>query len=350
MKTSMISRMAGGCLVLVLGTGTASGQFNWTGLGDGVNWEDASNWNNNALPGAADLVFTGGGGRTVTLSTDQEVDALRFTNGDNLIHTAGTLTVGTGSTRTQSSFPEFGPGSSFYAMSGNAAYNQTDGGRFTMGQRSGGTLTMVDNASMSNNGAIWLGMDGTFDGSITGNASISSGGTIQLARFASPSSVLRLSESASLDADGFFVMSDAPVLSGDSLLEITGSDVSFEADGLFMREGATLSFIADQGGISTLNIDGPGNLIDNGGGLNPQLLIDLTNYTFSQPITLIDMSTGPVNGGFRGLAEGAVVAGTGGLTITYQGGADGFDVVLVPTPASTVILAPAALMIVRRRR
>ncbi|MEM9066776.1 MAG: hypothetical protein AAGB51_14960 [Planctomycetota bacterium] len=351
MITSKISRMAGGCLVLVLTAGNAAGQAaNWTGLGDGVNWEDPNNWSINALPGASDLVFTGGGGRTIFLSSDQEVDALRFTNGDNLVHTAGTLTVGTGGTRTESSFPEFGPGSSSYTMSGTAAYNQTDGGRFIMGRQGGSTLNMTDNASMSNTGAIWLGMDGTFDGSMSGNASLISGGTIQLARFASTSSVLRLSESSSVDADGFFVMSDAPALSGDSLLEIIGSSVSFETDGLFMREAATLSFVADSNGISTLFVDGPGNLVDNGGGMNPQLLLDFSSYNVTHPITLIDMSTGPVNGMFRGLAEGAVVAGTGGLTITYQGGADGYDVVLVPSPASAVCLAPAVLMIARRRR
>lgn len=351
MNTSMTSRMAGGCLVLVLFGGTAAGQaVRWTGLGDGVNWEDPNNWTNNELPGADNLVFSGGGGRTVFLSSDQEIDAVRFNDGDSLVHTAGTLTIGTGGPNRESSLPEFGPASSSYTMSGTAAYNQTDGGRFIIGRQAGGTLNMMDDASITNVGAIWLGMDGTFEGNISGSASIVSEGTIQLARFASSSSVLRLSENASVDADGFFVMSDAPDLSGSSLLEITGSNVSFEADGLFMREGATLSFIADDLGISALSIDGPGNLIDNGGGLDPQLIVDLNNYAFVEPITLIDMATGPVNGMFRGLEEGAVVAGTGGLTITYQGGADGFDVVLVPTPAATVVLAPAALMVARRRR
>ncbi|MEM1186150.1 MAG: hypothetical protein AAGI53_14255 [Planctomycetota bacterium] len=351
MSTSITSRMAGGCLVLALITGTAAAEtFRWTGLGDGVNWEDPNNWDRNAVPGADDLVFSGGGGRTITLSSDQEIDALRFNNGDNLVHTGGTLTVGTGGSATLSWFPEFGPAGSTYTMSGNAAYDQTDGGRFTFGRVASSLLTMTDNASISNVGAIWLGMDGTFDGTLSGNASISSQGTIQMARFASTSSVLRLSEDASIDADGFFVMSDDPNLSGDSLLEITGSDVSFQADGLFMREASTLSFIADADGVSTLFVDGPGNLRDNGGGLNPQLLIDLSSYTSNQPITLIDMSTGPVNGMFRGLAEGAVVAGTGGLTITYQGGADGFDVVLIPAPAATVVLASAGLMVGRRRR
>ncbi|MEN1704644.1 MAG: hypothetical protein AAGJ54_03900 [Planctomycetota bacterium] len=350
MRESRTSRMASGCLVLVLLSGTAAGQaVRWTGLGDGVNWEDPDNWTNNQLPGADDLVFSGGGGRTVFLSSDQEIGAIRFNDGDNLVHTAGTLTIGSGGPNGESSLPEFGPASSSYTMSGTAAYNQTDGGRFVIGRRAGGTLSMVDNASMFNMGAIWLGMDGTFEGEISGSASIASDGTIQMARFASSSSVLRLSESASLSADGFFVMSDAPDLSGSSLLEITGSGVSFDADGLFMREGATLSFIADELGISTLSIDGPGNLVDNGGGLDPQLLVDLASYDFAGAITLIDMATGPVNGIFRGLEEGTVVAGTGGRVITYQGGADGFDVVLVPAPA-TVLFAPATLVAIRRRR
>lgn len=67
-------------------------------------------------------------------------------------------------------------------------------------------------------------------------------------------------------------------------------------------------------------------------------------------IALIDMSTGPVNGMFRGLAEGAVVDGTGGMTISYFGGTDGFDVVLIPAPATAILLANALLLAGRRRR
>lgn len=56
------------------------------------------------------------------------------------------------------------------------------------------------------------------------------------------------------------------------------------------------------------------------------------------------MSTDPVNGMFRGLAEGAVVDGTGGMTISYFGGTDGFDVVLIPAPATGILLANDLLL------
>lgn len=56
------------------------------------------------------------------------------------------------------------------------------------------------------------------------------------------------------------------------------------------------------------------------------------------------MSTGPVNGMFRGLAEGAVVDGTGGMTISYFGGTDGFDVVIIPAPATGILLANDLLL------
>lgn len=62
------------------------------------------------------------------------------------------------------------------------------------------------------------------------------------------------------------------------------------------------------------------------------------------------MSTGPVNGMLRGLAEGAVVDGTGGMTISYFGVTDSFDVVLLPAPATAILLANALLLAGRRRR
>jgi hypothetical protein len=339
-----------GLAVLVWASPASADVFSWTGGGDGMNWEDPQNWNLGALPGADDLVFSGGGGRTIYLSSDQEIDAVRFNDGDNLIHTAGTLTVGGAGPDTESSFPEFGPAGSAYTMRGTARYNQTDGGLFILGRAAAGTLNMSEDASMSNAGEIWFGMDSAFEGNVSGNASITSQGSMQMARFASPSAVLRLSDNAVLNTEGFFVMSDAPDLSGSSTLELTGSGLSVGMNGLFMREGATLSFIADAGGVSALSVGGPADLFDNAGGLDPRLLVDLSAWTGSGPVTLIDMADGPVNGMFRGLAEGSVVAGTGGLTITYAGGMDGFDVVLIPAPASAVLAAGGLLAAGRRRR
>lgn len=341
---------ASGVMALACAAPLQAAVYSWTGLGDGINWEDAANWNLNALPGAGDLVFSGGGGRTLTLSSDQEIDALRFNDGDNLVHTAGTLTVGAAGPDTESSFPEFGPAGSSYTMSGTARYNQTDGGQFILGRAAHGTLNMLGGSSMHNVGEIWFGMDSGFVGNLSGNAAITSDASMQMARFASPNSELHLHDNASINAAGFFVMSDDASLSGSSLLELNGSGISFTSSGLFAREGATLSFIADALGVSTMSVNGPADLFDNGGGLDPQLLVDLSAYAVSGPVTLIDMSTGPVNGMFRGLAEGAVVAGTGGMTITYMGGADGFDVVLVPAPGSIALLGVAGFATAWRRR
>lgn len=98
-------------LGLALTCGAPAAVFTWDAGGEGANWEDPDNWNANALPGAADLVFSAGNrsARNVNLSSDQTMDALRFVNGDNLTHTAGTLTVGSAGPDTESSFPEFVP-------------------------------------------------------------------------------------------------------------------------------------------------------------------------------------------------------------------------------------------------
>lgn len=98
-------------LSLALTCGAPAAVFTRDAGGDGVNWEDPSNWNANALPGAADLVFSAGNGSTrhVNLSSDQTIDALRFVNGDDATHTAGTLTVGSAGPDTESSCPGFGP-------------------------------------------------------------------------------------------------------------------------------------------------------------------------------------------------------------------------------------------------
>ncbi len=325
--------------------------------GDGSSWEDALNWTGDSLPAAADLVFENTTGQTVTLSSNQEIDALRFADGANLTHTGGTLTVGGAGPDTESSFPEFGPNGSTYALSNDAAYNQTDGGLFILGRAGPGTLTMQDTSSITNAGEIWLGMDSTFNGTLTGSASIETLGAaaIQMARFGSPSSELSLSDTSSLTAAGFFVMSDFAGLSGSSLLTLNGSGLSVDVGGLFAREGATLAFNADGSGVSTIVVNGPSDLFDNGGGLDPQLSVDLSLLGAVGDVTLIDKTDGAtVNGIFRGLPEGSVVPGSLGRTITYVGN-DGYDVVLlssVPEPASAglsvAILAIAGMA--RRRK
>lgn len=118
-----------------------------------------------------------------------------------------------------------------------------------------------------------------------------------------------------------------------------------------MRENATLSFVADESGSSTISVNGPSDLFDNGGGDNPLLEVDFSAYAGTEEITLIDMSTGTVNGQFRDLAEGSVIPGSGGRTITYSGGADGFDVVAIPEPGTIGLIGlfGGGTLLIRRK-
>ncbi len=130
-------------------------------------------------------------------------------------------------------------------------------------------------------------------------------------------------------------------------------------DGFFVKNDidATLEFVADAGGVSPISVVGPraGNPDDELGGasvwlndgvddpafcadpVNPldscgmaTLVVDLSAYASTADVKLIDVAPdGSVNGTFTGLAEGALVPGAGGRTITYMGGPDSNDVMLV---------------------
>ncbi|MEM9346461.1 MAG: PEP-CTERM sorting domain-containing protein [Planctomycetota bacterium] len=366
-KMSTFSLLAA---MTLAGTNVAAQTVQWDGGGDGINWEDPLNWAGDVLPGPANLAFNSGAANTVpgnvTLNSDQEVDALRFVRGRDLNHIGGTLTIGTSGLnnagnpldRTESSFPEFGDdgGTGIYTMSNGATYNQIDGGLFILGRAGtqGGQLFMSDNALMTTNGQLWFGMDAVFSGVVSDNATvqITNGGNMEIGRFVSPSSTLTFQDNANLQINGTLRMSQGTGggVSGDSTLRLEGSSLDIDIDGLIMRELATLEFIADVGGISTIDLGGAIELLDDGGGLAPQLVVDLSLYSGTGPITLIDNTTlDAVNGEFRGLSEGAVVAGTGGLTISYVGG-DGNDIVLIPEPASLALLAMGGLLMTTRRR
>ncbi|MEM6260020.1 MAG: PEP-CTERM sorting domain-containing protein [Planctomycetota bacterium] len=341
--------------IALAGTEAMGQNSNWLSTAPDLLWDNAANWSTPSKPGANNLAFIGLASGTVQLSTNETVEAFRTANGRDVNHTAGTLTVA-GNGNQDSFLGEFNNVNwdgtdSIYTMSGSAIYNQTDGKLFILARGGDGQLLMSDNAQMTSNGEIWFGMDNDFIGVISDNAAVSAV-TIQMTRFASDDSILTLQDNASLSTSGFFVMSDHPTLSGDSTLKLEGSGLTINFGGLFAREGATLDFLADAGGISTINLDGPSDLFDNNSGLDPQLVVDLTSFAGLGEITLID-KTGldTVSGQFRGLAEGAVVAGTNGRTISYVGG-DGNDVVLsaVPEPGSMVLLALGGLLVARRRR
>lgn len=97
-------------------------------------------------------------------------------------------------------------------------------------------------------------------------------------------------------------------------------------DGAFTNGEGTLEFIADAGGVSTLEILNDVTLNDGSVEGFASLLVDLTSAPAGNH-ELIDIG-GTLTGTFMGLAEGALVPNSGGRTITYVGG-DGNDIVLI---------------------
>ncbi|MEQ9454489.1 MAG: hypothetical protein RLN76_07840, partial [Phycisphaeraceae bacterium] len=105
---------------------------------------------------------------------------------------------------------------------------------------------------------------------------------------------------------------------GEALLEISGSNATITALSYAHRPDATLSFIADAGGISTITIfDGPGGVSIQDG----QLLIDLSAMTTTpSTIVLIDsQEPDPIAGEFLNAPEGTTF-GDYSLTYFYDGG------------------------------
>ncbi|MBC8108626.1 MAG: hypothetical protein H7Z14_18730, partial [Anaerolineae bacterium] len=115
----------------------------WTGLGDGVNWNQGTNWTNNAVPGAGDAVTVNvGSNPTITVAGAQSVLSV---NSSEALNITGSLSVAQASTF-------------------NSPVTLT-----------GGTFTGNGNATFTG-GLTWNG--GTMTGS--GNATIPIGATFSL--------------------------------------------------------------------------------------------------------------------------------------------------------------------------
>ena len=119
---------------------------------------------------------------------------------------------------------------------------------------------------------------------------------------------------------------------GGSLAMVRAPD--FQMD-LAATSVANLGFTADAAGVTPVVSADNTELGD-----NANLSVDLTNLagwassgagTSTTELLLVDNAAATV-GEFVGLAEGAVVPGTNGATLTYLGGADGVDIVLQDIP------------------
>ena len=202
----------------------------------------------------------------------------------------------------------------------NVGDNTSGHGRYNM---SGGSLS-ADQIS------VGQAENSTGEMHLSGNASITQSGATQGLRV------------------GRGVIPDQTTLvSAEGLLSITGGGVSVSATNFSVgadetgefagapaptttpAEG-TLSFISELNAISSISVSG--NVLLNDGSVSgfADLIVDLETSPVAGDVVLIDLSsTGTVTGTFRGLAEGAVVTGSGGRTITYMHGPDNNDIALL---------------------
>ncbi|QDT68837.1 hypothetical protein MalM25_17620 [Planctomycetes bacterium MalM25] len=141
---------------------------------------------------------------------------------------------------------------------------------------------------------------------------------------------LRVGRSLAVDADtGVGGTGELTIIGDEVDLTVGFLDIGSNDGALTNGEG-TLEFIADDGGISTLEILNDVTLNDGSGVGFASLVVDLTSAPAGN-LELIDIA-GTLTGTFMGLAEGAAVPNSGGRTITYVGG-DGNDIVLLDASA-----------------
>lgn len=68
--------------------------ISWTGLGDGMTWEDVNNWSLIRLPNPADAATIGNAGGSIAMNANESVGSLSFTSAATSLVGAGKLTVG----------------------------------------------------------------------------------------------------------------------------------------------------------------------------------------------------------------------------------------------------------------
>ena len=384
--------------------------------GDGL-WSTAANWDTGVVPVATDNVVIGEENNTgVTGAFDvgaATINDLRVGNGAGSLGATGTFNQGAG-TLTANGWAFVGSDANTANASATAGvWNLSGTASFVTPQRlyagigggagatGTGTINVSDSASIMADITVIGENDGNSGivnqsgGSVASSSWLTigaataaqgeynlSGGTLSTAALtvgqadAGSNGDFNLSGTGAATVDGLWVgRGEFGGGGATGSLDIDGSNASFLVNndvhfGGFNFAAADavgdLSFTADAGGVSTLDI--AGSLFLNDGTVvgASNLFVDLTadaNFsTFGSTGTafeylLIDNFNNGVTGTFAGLAEGASISIGGGQTgtISYVGG-DGNDVVInlfttaIPEPSSVLIASLGLLGLVARRR
>lgn len=221
--------------------------------------------------------------------------------------------------------------------------------------QTGGTL------SVYNDGDIYIGRQGNAAGKIGVGYYTISGGTLTY-------------DAGTTTTKGRLYVGGCSGTEGQNgsigTFTVVGNDATINMKKLYVgaqtatRYGTgNLEFKIDSDGLSPIRLsDADSIILDQAGASSTAaLLVSLLAAPPSGSIPLVEnQSTGAVSGLFDSLnggsaAEGAsVVLSYGGndynYTLTYQGGIGGNDILLIPEPATMVLLGLGSLIAVRRRR
>lgn len=169
----------------------------------------ATNWSDDAVPGAGDQAFVDNGGTAeIGMSESFTTDRLRLGTGSNtgnLSISGGTLTL-TGDGHTTyiggDDVNGNGLGTGTVTISNGGALIGTGGGEMLFGSRGGVGNLMMTGGTLSNNNWIIFGRDGdgTANVHLSGNATIqkTGGGNIAVAIFSGTTSTVTMSDTSSM--------------------------------------------------------------------------------------------------------------------------------------------------------
>ncbi|MCC6680778.1 MAG: PEP-CTERM sorting domain-containing protein [Phycisphaeraceae bacterium] len=331
----------------------------WDNGGADGDWSTAGAWNPVGTPIATDNLAINNGA-TVTfnsvgvsvarlyLASDEFLEGHMIVTGGDLTITSifrpgdenlGTFTQTGGAVIAGNAFRMGERGPEFENSNGHGTYNMQ-----------GGTLTL--NGSASNTRIGSAGATGIFnhtDGTVT-HANASGGMQISTAvsgaighgtySITGPTSVLSVLGTVFVDAtanDG----------QGDGHFNVTGLGPTISFGAYTQNDGGNLSFTTDANGVAVIQVAGDVSL-------NGNLAIDLNALTANPSVILLidNQSANAINGAFTNAAEGAVF-GDYQLTYLYDnGGGNNNDLalVLIPEPASVVLLGVATVLVTVRQR
>lgn len=293
----------------------------------------AANWDSNSVPDSADIVEINNGG-TATVASGAYVGDQFYMGRDN--SSAGHMTMSGGSlTFGGASYIAGATGSTgSVTMAGSSALTT---GNLQVGSRGGGLLD-VGSAATGTNGVLYIG------GAAGANGTMNLAGTWNVTKvflgFSGATGHLNLnggSLTLSTAATGDFDMDG-----GTSRLTVNGSSGYFFAgdDFLSANSAATLDFIADGAGFTTLNVTDAINI--DGATLN----IDLDAYS-GGPTNFMLMNGASWMGTF---ASTNFLGSTTG-TLVYDTANGDLRLQVIPEPATIGMVAffAAALMFIRNR-